>query len=81
LAYTSGINVQNPDHNCLHQDPKRFDIVKVDVELPRLRATIDKLLHGGRLKNDTKLVHNLLVFADMMGETLAVAKAVPKPLK
>ena len=55
--------------------------MKVDVELPRLRATIDKLLHGGRLKNDTKLVHNLLVFADMMGETLAVAKAVPKPLK
>ena len=29
----------------------------------------------------TQLVHNLLVFADMMGETLAVAKAVPKPLK
>jgi hypothetical protein len=50
----------------------------LDVEIPKLRATLDELLRDGRLRNNTKLTNDLLAFADLMERKLVAAKAIPE---
>ncbi len=48
------------------KDPERFDLARLEKELPRLRETIDSLQKIGKLRKDTKLEKELLGFAEKM---------------
>jgi hypothetical protein len=54
---------------------ERFDVTKQEVEIAKLRATLDQLLQDGRLKKGTKTATELLAFAVSMEAKLATAKA------
>ena len=51
-----------------------FDVTKQEVEIPKLRATLDQLLEDGRLKKGTKITTELLAFVVSMEAKLATAK-------
>jgi hypothetical protein len=52
-----------------------FDVVKQEKELAVLRTTIDDLLREGRLTNGTKLMKELVAFADRLERRLFEEKA------
>lgn len=52
-----------------------FDVEKLKVEIPKLRATLDILFAGGHLLHGTKLATELLTFADHMGGKLLIEVA------
>jgi hypothetical protein len=52
-----------------------LDITAREVEIVKLRATLDQLLQEGRLKRGTKTTTELLAFATMMEAKLATAKS------
>ncbi|KAJ7213244.1 ankyrin repeat protein [Mycena rebaudengoi] len=58
--------------------PPRFEIEQLEVELPKYRATIEALINDGVLKRGTKVVADMVAFADFMEPRLAEAKLLPK---
>jgi hypothetical protein len=54
---------------------ERFDVAKQEVEIVKLRATLNQLLEDGRLKKGTKTATELLAFAASMEAKLTTAKA------
>lgn len=70
-----GVNGQNALPAC-------SNLERLEVEVPKLRTTIDGLLKDGILRPGTKLTIALLAFADRMEKRLAVVRASPiEPLK
>ncbi|KAJ7124475.1 hypothetical protein C8R44DRAFT_703945 [Mycena epipterygia] len=55
--------------------PPRFDIDRLDAELPKFRATLEKLVEDGILKKGTKAVADMFAFAEHMEWKLVAAKA------
>ncbi|PFH47157.1 hypothetical protein AMATHDRAFT_68340 [Amanita thiersii Skay4041] len=52
--------------NNVQTDPPRFQLSHLEEKIPALRQTVDSLLKEGRLRKNTKLEKELLVFADKM---------------
>ncbi|KAG5643246.1 hypothetical protein DXG03_001296 [Asterophora parasitica] len=59
-------------------NPERIEIYRLEVELPRLRSTIDDLTQAGKLVRGTKLADELVRFVEMMEEKLEAKKAEEK---
>ncbi|THH17575.1 hypothetical protein EW146_g3245, partial [Bondarzewia mesenterica] len=55
-----------------------FPLDRQEVQVPKLRATLDALLRDGQLKRATKVANALLAFADRMEGKLAAAQAAKK---
>ncbi|KAK7053725.1 ankyrin repeat protein, partial [Favolaschia claudopus] len=55
--------------------PPRFDIDKLEVELPKYRATLDHLVASGVLNKETKATTDMYAFAEYMEWKLIAAKA------
>ncbi len=58
-------------------DPERFDLARLEKELPHLRETIDSLLKVGKLRTDTKLEKELLGFAEKMEDHMRRLQQAP----
>jgi len=67
------------DINGDSRTQKYFDLAKQEVEIPKLRATLNQLLDDGRLKKGTKTTTELLAFAVAMEAKLATARTKPVP--
>ncbi|KAF8349125.1 ankyrin repeat protein [Amanita rubescens] len=63
---TFNLQVATSAPTTANKDPERFDLARLEKELPRLRETIDSLLKVGKLRKDTKLEKGLLGFAEKM---------------
>ncbi|KAJ7196941.1 ankyrin repeat protein [Mycena pura] len=61
--------------------PPRFNIIQLNTELPRLRATLAALLGSGILKEGTKAVADLFAFVEYMEQKLVEAKASTQDVK
>ena len=68
-------NFPAPQNLQLNYNTRPFaDLAARELELPRLRATIDALLHEGRLAAGTKLTKELITFADRLEAKIALEK-------
>ncbi|KAJ6615451.1 hypothetical protein B0H10DRAFT_2164836 [Mycena sp. CBHHK59/15] len=67
-----------PDLQNLNDNPPRVNIERLETELPKLRATLERLVDGGILKRGTKTVADLYAFAGFVDARLVMAKATPK---
>jgi Ankyrin repeats (3 copies) len=65
----------NPEQQVASLQRAPFDVKKQEVEIPKLRATLNMLFAEGRLVHGTKLATELLAFADHMEEKLATEVA------
>jgi hypothetical protein len=80
---TGTVEARQP--NGLHSTPEQqltslqctapFDVEKLKVEIPKLRATLDMLFADGHLLHGTKLATELLTFADHMEGKLLIEVA------
>lgn len=52
-----------------------FDIDRLEVEIPRLKQTIETLTRDGKLRNGTKLANELAIFSQKMEARLITAKS------
>lgn len=63
-----------PQELQLNYHKRPFDLAKQTAELPRLRATIERLRRDGRLSAGTKLAKELTAFADRLEAKIAKAR-------
>ncbi|KAF8335572.1 ankyrin repeat protein [Amanita rubescens] len=59
------------------KDPERFDLARLEKELPQLRETIDSLLKVGKLRKDTNLEKELVRFAEKMEDHIRRLQQAP----
>jgi hypothetical protein len=68
-------NFNAPHDLALNYNQQPFDVEKQEKELALLRTTINDLLREGRLTNGTKLMKELVAFADHLETKLTKEKA------